>query len=241
MNINFEQTEKTISDFDSGIEGRVVEQIKTEQLLSKKATRKKYKINIYALCNKIKYWYWKNIPYQFRPSEMWYTLKCFLWKRYTVIKPRYLPYTWCDRVDVLPHMMFEILSQFIEQECSPGHVDWEGTGHMVVVNGESVNVRDEMQELYDWWHNVYMKEYEEVNKILWKEAEKHNPIECEDEEEYDEILGKIYIWNQHFKTTEDKELYHKCLKASNKLETIQNKDLLSRMHRVVNLTNYLWT
>jgi hypothetical protein len=240
MNINFEEAQQIIADFDNGIERRVNEQMAKKQQSNKKIKSKASKINIYALCNKIKYWYWKNIPYNFRPSEVWYMLKCFLWKRYTVIKPRYLPYTWCDRVDVLPHMIFEVLSQFIEQECSPGHVDWEGTGHMITVNGKSVNVRDEVQELYDWWHNVYIKEYEEVNEILWKEAEKHSPVECENLEE-DEIFGKFYTLEQHFTTTEDKELYHKCLMAINKLENIQRKDLLSRMHRVVNLTPYLWT
>ena len=50
--------------------------------------------------------------------------------------------------------MFEVLSQFIENECSPGPIDWEASAHMVKVHGKEVNVRDEMQELYDWWHKV---------------------------------------------------------------------------------------
>jgi len=41
--------------------------------------------------------------------------------------------------------MFEILSKFIEEECSPGIVDWEGSDHTIDVNGDIVNVRTEMQ------------------------------------------------------------------------------------------------
>ena len=197
------------------------------------------------IIEKIKHWYWRAIPYQYRPLELWHRLKCRIWHRHTQIKPRYLPWTFCDRMTVLPHMMFEILSQFIEQECSPGHVDWEASGHMVEVSGNEINVRDEMQELYDWWHNVYMKEYKEVEEILWAEARKHEPIDRWEEDDDKEMAGlygeTLYKWEQDFKTTEDEEIYHDCLMALNKLEANQHKALLERMHRIVNLTSYLWT
>ncbi|MCK9458443.1 MAG: hypothetical protein M0R80_02220 [Proteobacteria bacterium] len=209
---------------------------------------------------KIKYKYWEIVPYDWRPWQMWYRFKSFIWTRPTVIKPRYLPYTWCDRMEMLPHMMFEILSQFIEQECSPGHVDWEASDHKIRVvkddsidpgsglpldPGKMVNVRDEMQELYDWWHNVYMKEYKEVEEILWAEARKHEPIDRWEEDDDKKMAGlygeTLYKWEQNFKTTEDEEIYHDCLMALNKLEANQHKALLARMHRIVNLTGYLWT
>jgi hypothetical protein len=203
----------------------------------------------FTMLEKIKHWYWRVIPYQYRPSILWYKFRCFIWKRYTTIKPRYLSHVWHDRVDVLPHMMFEILSQFIEQECSPGYIDWEASDHLVEFNGKSVNVRDEMQELYDWWHTTYMKEYTEVEEILWKEAHKHEPIdrfeedEFENEEDIPQELKdeKFYTWEQDFKTTEDEEIYDRCMMALGNLEHQQNQALLSRMHRLVNLTNYLWT
>ena len=67
-------------------------------------------------------------------------------RNHIIYIPRYLSrYGWCDRVEALPHIMFEILSKFIEEECSPGIVDWEGSDHTIDVNGDIVNVRTEMQ------------------------------------------------------------------------------------------------
>ena len=66
---------------------------------------------------KLKRLYWKTIPYDWRPGQIWYRLTCFLWKRYTTVKPRTLPYhTWCDRDVLMVHCMFEILCRFIEGE-----------------------------------------------------------------------------------------------------------------------------
>ena len=78
----------------------------------------------------LKYAYWHTVPYDWRPGQIWCRLKCWAWKRYTTVKPRYLDHTWCDRCDLLPHMMFEILCDFVEKECSPGCVEWYGEhGH----------------------------------------------------------------------------------------------------------------
>ena len=103
--------------------------------------------------------YWNRVPYNWRPGQIWYRFKCWAWYRYTTVKPRYLPHTWTDRDDVLPHVMFEVLSQFIERECTPECIDWEASGHMITVDGVEKNVRQEMQELYDWWHQEYNKDY----------------------------------------------------------------------------------
>jgi hypothetical protein len=184
------------------------------------------------------------LPYNYRPKEIWYKIKCFVWHRYTTIKSRYLDHTWHDRVAVLPHTMFEILSRFIEGECSPGHVDWEGSGHTVEVNGETVNVRDEMQRLYDWWHTVYNKEFREVDQIIWKEAQKHEPTEMfvpyEPEEDEEGKEGWME-YDPQFPNEEDKEIYNSCMMALSKLERTQEQMLMERMHRLVNLTPYLWT
>jgi hypothetical protein len=197
------------------------------------------------ILEKIKDMYYHMIPYDYRPGELWYKLKCWAWNRYSTVKPRYLGHTWCDRRELLPHAMFEILSQFIEQECSPEIVDWKASGHMVTVNGKEHNVRDEMQDLYDWWHKIYQIEYKETNDLLWKEAEKHNSNdkfeEITDDPEITEKYGKLYSWNHTFNTEEDKEIYNKCLDAIHKLENMQNADLEEKMHRLVKLTPYMWT
>ncbi len=183
---------------------------------------------------KLKYLYWKIIPYDWRPGQIWYRLKCWIWHRYSTIKPRYLGHTWCDRSYLLPHMMFEILSQFVEKECSYEFVEWYGE------NGHKINdkyVRDEMQDLYDWWHYVYNKEYAEVSKILWAEANKHKP-----HTEFIPIVGSDSSrWDPQFNTEEDKLIWRMILDAINKLDRRMDQDLQERLHRLVNIIPYLWT
>lgn len=197
-------------------------------------------------CDWVRHTYWRAVPYDWRVSQVWYRFRCWAWRRHTTVKSRYLPHTWVDRTAVLPHTMFEILSQFVEGECSPGHVDWEASGHMVTVNGVEKNVRVEMQDLYDWWHQVYNKTYGEVNDILWEEVEKHPPVSNfipinKDDEVVDEDEAELFLWEQEFKTPEDEEIHNHCMRSLNKLERMQEEKLQEMMHRLVNLMPYLWT
>lgn len=97
--------------------------------------------------------YYKIVPHNLRPQELLYRFKCFVWHRYSTVKPQYLPHTWVDRSDLLPHVMFQILTDFIEKEnpfeC---HIDWD-------YDGEHRQAKKEMLELYHWWHYVYQKAY----------------------------------------------------------------------------------
>ena len=194
-----------------------------------------------SMIDKIRYTYWKIIPHDWRPGQIWYRLKCFVWHRYTTVKPRYLYHTWCDRAEIMPHMMFEILAQFIEDECSPGHVTWYGEdGHKITINGQEKYVLDEMKDLVAWWDTVWNGEWEEVNEILWAEAHKHDPTsewtECSEEEE----SGMSY-WDPQFQETEDGELWHKCVRSVSKLERIMYKARDERLHRMIPLMRYMWT
>jgi hypothetical protein len=191
--------------------------------------------------------YWNIVPYDYRPSQLWYKLKCIVWKRYTTVKSRYLSHQWHDRCTVLPHTMFEILSQFIEKECSPGHVEWYGEyGHKIIVNGEEKYVRDEMQELYDWWHNVYNKEYDVINDKIWEEVHKCDPIGNKFSDWTDKMLnesGEIYAyrWSPKYETKEKEAMHFMLMKALNDLEISQHEDLQDKMHRLVNIQPYMWT
>lgn len=120
------------------------------------------------LWTKVKYAYWKIWPHDLRPGVMWYNFKCWAWHRYSTVKSPHLPHTWCDRLTLLLYTSFEILTQFIDGECSPGHVEWYGEGaHEVEVGGAMKNVMDEMLELYRWWNTVYLKEYPAKMDELW--------------------------------------------------------------------------
>lgn len=194
-----------------------------------------------SVIDKIKDAYWKIVPYDWRPGQIWYRFKCWAWHRYTTMKPRYLQHTWCDRCELLPHMMFEILDQFVKDECSPGVVEWYGeAGHKITVNGEEKFVLDEMKDLVAWWHNVWNKEWAEVNKILWDEAHKHDPVSewraCGDKEE----SGMSY-WDPQFKGTEDGELWHFCVGAVNNMDRAMHKAREERLHRMIAILPYMWT
>jgi len=180
----------------------------------------------------IQHKYWDIIPYDYRPSRIYYRLKCFLWHRYTTIKPRTLKYhTWCDRCVLIPHMMFEILSQYVEREAD--NIEWYGEyGHKIKVNDEEVFVRDEMQFLYDWWHKTYLGEYPNKNNEIWKNL--------------DDVMPEYYfdannMWNPQFSTEENATLYHNGMNQLHELESNTEKQLEEMMIRLVKITPCLWS
>ena len=188
-----------------------------------------------TIWEKIQYKYWDIWPYNWRPGEAWYRLKCFLFKRYTTIKPKTLNYhTWVDRRHLLYHFAFEILTQFIEEECSPGHTDWEKTNHTVEVDGRTVNVRDEMQEIYDWWQNYHV--YSDVENLLYEMAMKY-----ESEDASEQLSDGMWNWKRKFKTPEEEEKHNRLMKGTNTLDDIRNKDIDDMLHRLINIRQNMWT
>ena len=181
---------------------------------------------------------WNWVPYDWRPGQIWYYLKCWAWHRYTTVKPRYLGHTWCDRTELMPNMMFEILCQFVEEECSPGWVEWYGeVGQKITVGGQEKYVMDEMRELIKWWHEDWHKIYPEVGDLLWAEAGKHLPIQ-----EYTIIEGADLLdCLPQFKTEEDETIYNLCMAALNKLEQNMYRALADRLHRIIPLIPFMWT
>jgi hypothetical protein len=141
-------------------------------------------------------------------------------------------------------MMFEILSQFLEKECSPGIVEWYVEyGHKITVDGEEKYVRDEMQELYDWWHKKYNKEYPAREEALYdlkpKSIRDFRP--CDDEEGEDGKYGEYYVFDPEYETEEDERLADACRKALNDQEREVEEELKEMMHRLVEVYRWMWT
>jgi len=139
------------------------------------------------------------------------------------IKPRYLKHTWCDKDHVMAHMMFELLSTFIEDECSPGHVQWFGEhGHKIEVDGKKVFVRHEMQALYDWWHEKYNKAYSKETDAIYEES-------------IDEPLcdkNGMFCMSDH-----NKAVY----KKASELEAFYESQLEENLIRLLKIRPYMWT
>lgn len=77
--------------------------------------------------------------------DFWYWLKCFLWHRYTTVKPETLDHTYCDSVELLPHLVMQVLVNFVEKEKAfDCHVDWDW-------DPEHKNVKEELLAIYHWW------------------------------------------------------------------------------------------
>lgn len=184
--------------------------------------------------------YMSLVPYRLRPKQLWYRFKCWAWHRYSTVRVRALPHTWVDRCELMPQVMFQILSDFIEKECSPGHVEWYGEySHTITVGGKVVNVRDEMQNLYDWWHNDYLKNRDKCYDLYFDFCDKHmkrDEIEHESEEH-----GTLFEWVEVWDTPENEEIGEVMWEAARKREVQYVEELNTRLHRLVNVIPYMWT
>lgn len=109
-----------------------------------------------SFLKKIKHTYWTMVPYNWRPHQIWYRLKCFVWYRYTTVHPRTLPWhTWTDRDTILTHSIMEIVSCYLEEEAIA--TIW---GHLALPSKKIINEYNEFDnELEQSWYNAH--------KILW--------------------------------------------------------------------------
>lgn len=178
--------------------------------------------------------FWNSLEYMCskrkRIKDFFRSIKNRILKPYTTIKPRYLGHNWTDHVDILPHMMFESLSIFIEKECSPECVEWYGEyPHMIMVGMEWKNVRDEMQDLYDWWHQEYIPYWMGDTDIKF---------EGEDLE-----INEFFIaLNKDPKDRTKKERdYFDYLSKLNQQQFEMDRELQSKMNRLIRLRRYMWT
>jgi len=175
------------------------------------------------------------------PSRLWYSFKCWAWKRFTTVKPRYLGHTWCDRCELLPHVMFEVLSHFIENECNPGDIEWYGEhGRRVTVNGEERYVRDELQQIYDWWHKTYHHEYPERENALLAEQMKCKPISCFTDYDDDGDFSGC-VWDPQYASVADKIEDERLLSELQSLEKHVEAERADMLHRLVNVHQWMWT
>lgn len=191
------------------------------------------------------------IPYNWRPKTIWYHLKCRVWKHYSTVIPRTLSrYEGVDKDILLPHCMFEILSQFIEKECSPDRIEWHGEHSGKIIPGqvwthdkekhpEAIFIRDEMQYLYEWWHNVYLKKIDHTHNTWFKFIKKHTTIT--EHEEKDDECGLVFVMDEKWDTPQNEIIGNKLFKRAQRKEATLGKDLTLNMQRLCNIHQFMWT
>ena len=108
-------------------------------------------------------WYHTIVPFEYRPAQLWDSFRCWVCRPYTTIKPRYLPHTFTNKSQVLPHVMFEVLSKFIEEEGPEEYVDWS--------HGAFKVAWEDLSTMYDWWHKTYIPWSKYRYDELYKDVE----------------------------------------------------------------------
>jgi len=196
---------------------------------------------------KIKWWnklvkqiqdlYWK-IPYDYRLSSLYY--KYWKNRNKNLVVPKYLGrHGWTDRCELLPHILFQILDDFVQNECMPVEIiDWKASDRRVEVNGESINVRDEMTAILEWWNNIYNKEYPQKCKEMYEEMNK-----CKGAYHFTplEENSEFCTWDIIYPSEEQKKRANKLHDELWKLERKMEEDRISYMIRIVNISQYLWS
>jgi hypothetical protein len=116
--------------------------------------------------------------------------------------------------------MFEALSLFVEKELLVNTmIDWDS-------DPGTAEVKKELLRLYDWYHKYYVSF---IKGELYSEYPE--PITY--------FVGNQY--NLQFETEEDNKLYDDAATKNSNLDSYVQKELTENLHKLVDLTPYLWT
>ncbi len=189
-----------------------------------------------------KYKYWDWVAYDYRPKELWYRITCKLFKKYSTVKSRYLDDRWVDRTELMSETMFQILSDFVENECVESVVDWyhdEIEYRNVLVNNVKVNPMDEMLALYNWYHLKYKKTYKEIEESWWDKI--HNIGLPENEFLPVEDNPNLLSWDRKFKSEEHERLHDFYMDRIIAMETLVDEELQEMLKRLIEVRRWMWT
>jgi hypothetical protein len=126
-----------------------------------------------------------------------------------------------DRDEVLLHVAFQVLVDFIEKEDPDKIIDWNAQEH-------DKHAWSEMQSLYKWWKE---ERPARVDPILDDKIEAP-PFKFETRED------GCSVWNP------EKEKYAEFWKAceeSSRLEQIWIEEDQKNLHRLIDIRRYMWT
>jgi len=164
---------------------------------------------------------WKRfLPHDYRPKELWYKLKCLCWKRYSTVKPRWLPHTWIDRGDLLHYIAFELLVQFLDNEA---HIIlWEAD--------ERYYDYQEMLRLRDWWENRYLKADKLIEHLYLYQ-------QIDPSEDVLEPIPNTNFYKMREPTVERKEIWNEI----NRINAQLSAELEANLAILINLRYLMWS
>lgn len=171
-----------------------------------------------SLRNKIRDLKWKIKSYFKRPNR---------------IEPRHLPYTNVDKVDLLPHVMFETFCQFYEREVLTMSPDWciDFSTHRIDFGGQERGVDEVFEWLYNWWAF-----YQKQTNYLWA----YYRDLSDNVEMFSGQTENPHLLSLNFKY-KDKEKHDKLFRRYRKKELAQMKMLDDNLKTLVDLRHFMWT
>jgi hypothetical protein len=148
-------------------------------------------------------------------------------RTFTTIKPRHLPDTWVDKDRLVVHLVFEVLSQFIEDECPGERLDWDA-------DPERASAWREMNDLYDWWNNVYLPFDKEDRYLDDVERPKIVTRKCKD------LPGARRV-SFKYSSPEAEAKANSVMRARREREEEMERELTERCKRVIGVRRFMWT
>lgn len=132
-------------------------------------------------------------------------------------------YTWCDKVESMFHVNFQLLVDFVEKERALECIDWDA-------DEKHQKAGQTIRDLYHW----YKLEYPNRKEI---------PCDIEPEQCVEPIPGEIkaYSWKLQFKTPEDEEAWRANMYANADLQLQWEKEEQEKLHQLIDIRRFLWT
>ena len=169
--------------------------------------------------------------------DLKYNIKCFFKPKQDWLT-NVIPDTFCDKVELIPRLLFKCLEHYVEVERKQGHIydigyDWSEeleAGHVTQKYVDGINKRDkEIMKAYDWIKTGRVE------------------LEIQIENAYPPLTG----WDEMFKKDEKTEDGHYELVVSDerkaaykevtRLENLKIKKDKECMRIIINHHEHLWT
>lgn len=168
--------------------------------------------------------FWDRISFlPSRIKDKWRYLKCCLFNPHNILKIESLPPTWCDTIEKIVHVNFQLLVDFMEKEEPFKYINWEFTP-------EHSAAAREMRELYYWWKHVRSFRHdplEDVDAPDWR----FEPVE--DMPGYSRMI--------HDENDPKEKPWQEACKKSEEMRQLWDEEDDDMMIRLIKLRKWLWT
>lgn len=144
-------------------------------------------------------------------------------KNMKYLKIKTLEKGWHDKDEILLHAVFQVLTDFVEQERPEIIIDWNA-------DERHKNAWREIKSLYKWWNEIRLA--------------RTSPLDDEDLITPPLEFKKIPGSDLSEMVEPDKEKYadyYRALKKHQELEIEWYEEDQRNLHRVINIRHFLWT